>query len=176
VIRIERGGAYFRVCGRTWIDPLDTSYARRYGGRWNPPGAFGALYLCATPVVAAAVARANFIGEIASLMDVLPSMLPDLLEVSVHRSQFVDAVSEEGSRALKLPTRYPYSVDWTLCQSIGKRAYEAGERGIACRSAAEATDASWPGEELALFDTQLALVEEKQRLGFDRWYQQSFIP
>ena len=107
-------------------------------------------------------------------MDVLPSMLPDLLEVSLRRTQFVDAVSSVGSRALRLPATYPYSVDWKICQSIGKRMYDAGERGITCRSAAEATVSSWPGEELALFDCQLALVEEKQRLSFERWYQQSF--
>ncbi|MGH2997143.1 MAG: hypothetical protein ACRDM9_12585, partial [Gaiellaceae bacterium] len=42
---IRRGGPYNRLAEPSWSDPLDTSYSRRRGGRWNPPGSFGALYL-----------------------------------------------------------------------------------------------------------------------------------
>jgi RES domain-containing protein len=170
VNHVERGGAYLRVCGRTWIDPLDTAYSRRYGGRWNVPGAFGMLYLCANKAVAAAFVRVNFAGEIATLMDLQPDVLPDLLEVDVRSAQFVDATSDAGLRALGLPTSYPVGVGWEQCQQIGQRVYTAGERGIACRSASEATEAGWVGEELAVCDTQLALVHERSRYDFDRWY------
>ena len=41
------GGTYYRVCDPTWIDPLDTNYAKRDGGRWNSPNEFGvSLPLC----------------------------------------------------------------------------------------------------------------------------------
>jgi len=42
---LERGGTYLRVVDPAWADPLDASFSRRAGGRWNPPG-FAALYLC----------------------------------------------------------------------------------------------------------------------------------
>ena len=45
VHHITRGGRYYRVCGPDWDDPSDTAYRRIGGGRWNAPGAFGALYL-----------------------------------------------------------------------------------------------------------------------------------
>ena len=35
-----------RVVDPDWADPLDASFSRSGGGRWNPPGAFAALYLC----------------------------------------------------------------------------------------------------------------------------------
>ena len=56
---VSRGGPYDRVAAPEWIDPADTAYSKQRGGRWNPVGELGALYLNATIQVAAANARAQ---------------------------------------------------------------------------------------------------------------------
>lgn len=169
--RVRRGGVYYRVCGPDWFEPLDTAYARRAGGRWNPPGEFGVLYLCATLAVAAANARSHFTGEIASLMDLQPALLPDLLELRITTHRFADALTDDGLIALGLTPRYPADAGWVACQRIGLSLFRAGEAGIACRSAAEAHDGHWLGEELALFENHVSLAREGKRYSFERWYE-----
>ena len=44
-LTVRRGGACNRLAEPHWADPLDTSFTREHGGRWNAPGAFGMLYL-----------------------------------------------------------------------------------------------------------------------------------
>jgi hypothetical protein len=171
MLGLERGGHYFRVCDPGWRNPLDTSFARARGGRWNPPGLFGALYLNATILVAAANARLSFSGEIASLYDLQPAQRPDLLQVTVSKARFVDAVTRTGLRSLRLPSSYPIGVPHARCQRIAKRAFDEGEpSGVAYRSNAEATPSSFIGEELAVFDRASALVRKKARLTFSEWY------
>ena len=167
---LERSGEYSRVCDPSWNDPLDTSYAAKYGGRWNAPGSFGVLYLNATIGVAAANARRNFEGEIATLFDLRPENRPDLQFVEVRPATFVDAVTRAGLRALRLPARFPYGVSHAVCQRIGTRAHARGDNGIATRSNAEVTPTSVGGEELAVFDSALALIGRGERVPFDRWY------
>ena len=82
----------------------------------------------------------------------------------------LDAVSEQGVAALKLPPEYPYRIDYAPCRRIAVRAYDAGLHGVACRSNAECTRQSWLGEELALFDNAPRPHETAERLSFDGWY------
>jgi RES domain-containing protein len=172
---IKRGGHYYRVCDPTWQDPLDTSYAKRRGGRWNPPGVFGALYLNATIEVAAANARRNFAGEIATLFDLQVNQRPDLVVVAVSESPFLDIITPEGLRLLRLPASYPIAVSHKRCQGIAKRAYCAKNLdGVACRSNAEATSTSLIGEELAVFDRSAGAVRQERRVPFAQWYPTEF--
>lgn len=169
--RVHREGVYYRVCDPQWSDCADTSFNRRQGGRWNPPGRFGALYLNASLEVAAANARANFAGEMHLLHDLKPEFRPDLQEFGVPAADYVDAVTAEGVAQLGLPARYPARIGWRRCQAIGLAAYEAGELGVACRSAAEAEAGSWAGEELALFERGGTTgVRPGRRRRFARWY------
>ena len=39
------GRVWLRVASASWKNPLDSNYAQQAGGRWNPPGAYPALYL-----------------------------------------------------------------------------------------------------------------------------------
>ncbi|MGR4065930.1 MAG: RES family NAD+ phosphorylase [Vulcanimicrobiaceae bacterium] len=172
---IRRSGAYYRVFKPGWSDPLDTSYSKRFGARWNAPGSFGALYLNKTLEVAAANARKQHAGRAIGLFDLLPSRRPSLLEVNVPRSTLLDAVTEEGIADLGLPASYPFGVPHARCQPIGKRAYDSGEfRGIAYRSAAESTATYWVGEELAWFDSAPPLQESTSRRAFKDWYPHPF--
>jgi hypothetical protein len=166
----RRSGRYLRVCDPSWSDPLDTTFSSQHGGRWNAQGAFGVLYLNATITVAAANARRNYEGEIATLFDLQPGARPDLQLVDVREAAFVDIVTPAGVRAARLPASFPHGVSHATCRRIGARAYAAGENGIAARSNADATATTFIGEELAVFDTALKLVARKKRIAFDQWY------
>jgi RES domain-containing protein len=169
---IERGGLHFRVCDPSWTDPLDTSFARQQGGRWNPAGSFGVLYLCATISVAAGNARRAYEGEIATLFDLLPEHRPDLQLVNVMPLRFVDAATDDGLRSLRLPLTYPLGVSWVRCQAIGARAYGREEYGIACRSADAAghSNITIEGEELVVFDRAVRYATRLERVPFAKWY------
>lgn len=166
---VTRGGLYYRVVDPSWRDPFDTSYSKRNGGRWNEPNNFGVLYLNASIDVAAARARRNFEGEIATLYDLAPQQRPDLAVVKLTVARFVDAITNDGLRSLQLPVAYPKRVGHRRCQAIGLRAYARRENGIAYRS-----DVTWPetgeGEELALFDTSKRRARGRERLHFSKWY------
>lgn len=167
---LKRGGTYYRVCDPSWKNPADTSFSRRDGGRWNPPGAFGALYLNADIAVAAANARrslATAFGDAVTFADIRPERRPDLQLFTVAASAFVDAITPDGIAALGLPTVYPDGCGHDACRTIARELYAAGEPGIAARSAALPR-----GEELAIFDTHASLAR-RQRSGrrtFAAWY------
>ena len=172
---IERSGTYYRVFKPGWADPLDASFSKRFGARWNAPGAFGALYLNQTIDVAAANARKQHLGRAIGLFDLLPSRRPSLLEVAVPRSRLLDVVTDAGIAAAGLPASYPFGVSHARCRPVGKLAYESHEfRGIAYRSAAECTATYWVGEELAWFDVSPPLQESAPRRAFKDWYPHPF--
>jgi hypothetical protein len=169
---LEREGTYVRVVDPAWSDPLDASFSRRNGGRWNPPGTFAALYLCRDVETARANARRLLEGQPFTFDDLLTERLPALVETSVPAAHYVDAVSTRGLASLGLPASYPLDargriVNQRHCQSIGAAAWDAGEPGIACRSAAPGAPVL--GEELALFDRGLRL-RRGRRQRFERWY------
>lgn len=147
------GGTYLRVADPAWSKPLATRYSRAAGGRWNPPGSFGAVYLNATLAVARAQVTRKLEPRGIHPEDLRPERGPTLIHTEVPEDSLVDAVSDRGLESLGLPTTYPRDVDGSevphaTCQPLGHRAWEEGESGIACRSAA--ADPS-PGEELTHF-------------------------
>jgi RES domain-containing protein len=168
-VTFTRGGRYYRVVDPSYFNPLDTSYPKTAGRRWNPPGEFGALYLCATIAVAAANARHQFMGRAIKLFDVLPAARPELVTVDVPNLDVVDVVTPRGVAAVGLPPGYPYGVPWPPCQAIARDAYADGVAGVAARSNAEATATSWVGEELAVFDGVTGLAQVS-RDAFALWY------
>jgi RES domain-containing protein len=167
---IIRHGSYYRVCKPDWVDCGDTSYSRRFGGRWTPPGEFGALYLCASIEVAAAVARAQHMGRAIPLFSLRPSRRPQLQRFSVAGETFVDLVTEQGVAAAGFPPDYPYAVTPEQCWSVAREAYAHHDNGIACRSAAECGPRTWLGEELAKFDSSRRPRRVGERLPFSKWY------
>jgi len=153
VRHVDQGGRFNRVADPAWADPLDPSYAQRAGGRWNPPQSFGVTYLCADEATARANVARLYVGLPYGPEDLDPDRAPQLVEFDLPREPYVDAVSEAGLRALELPARYPLDEDGTevpreRCQPIGRRAFDAGELGIASRSAAPGVGR---GRELAWF-------------------------
>ena len=104
---VERGGTYMRVVDPAWADPLDASFSRRSGGRWNPPGTFAVLYLCRDVETARANARRQLEGQPFTFDDLLPERLPALVETTVPQARYVDAVSARGLASLDLPAELP---------------------------------------------------------------------
>lgn len=170
--RIARGGRYCRVVKPDWIDGADTSYSKRFGGRWNPKGLFGALYLNRDLEVASANARAQHRGRAIGLFDLRAGSRPLLQWFDVAAARYVDAVTAQGVAALGFPATFPHATTWHRCQSIARVAYIRRAPGIACRSSAEATAEFWAGEELAIFDTQMMPRTIGKPVPFGRWYPQ----
>jgi RES domain-containing protein len=166
---VRRGGPYYRVVAPEWIDPADTTYSKQRGGRWNPAGEFGALYLNATTQVAAANARAQHSGHAIKLFDLLPEARPELVTFEVPMVDVVDACTPIGIAALGFAENFPYGVTWPPCQAIGRETHMNALAGVAARSNAEATGTASVGEELALFE-EVAVGPSRARRRFDEWY------
>ena len=148
----------------------DTSFSKAKGGRWNPPGEFGALYLNASIAVAASQARHAHAGRAIKLFDLRPERRPQLAIFQVPVADVVDVVSDAALGDLGLPLAYPHAVPREACWPIARDARRLGIAGIASRSNAEATPLRWVGEELALFDSQPLPAPEKVRVAFSEWY------
>lgn len=167
---VQRGGPYVRMADPDWEEPLSPEYARQHGGRWNPPASFGVVYLNAT----VDVARAQ-VGHKLEPRGIRPEDLDDesgpvLVATTVPRSDYVDAVGDEGLVDLGLPRSYPLDdagqpIPHTRCQPIGLRAWNEDEPGIACRSAAVPAG---NGEELAFFARRD--LKSNQVDSFSAWY------
>lgn len=173
---VRRSGRYLRVADPGWEDPLDGAYAARFGGRFNPPGSFPVCYLNRDLPTARANARHLLRQRLQGLPlfvdDLETTELPVLVGTDVGADDFVDVVTDEGCTELGLPVSYPLDasgevIPWSVCRPIGLSAWDAGEAGIACRSAAEGTQRD--GEELAWFqrDQRLAAVDRRR---FEDWY------
>jgi hypothetical protein len=79
----------------------------------------------------------------------------DLVDVEVAERDWLDCVTVPGLEAVGLPVTYPRHrngrpVRHVDCQPVGQAAFDDGQPGVACRSAA--TGASSTDEELVVFD------------------------
>jgi hypothetical protein len=171
---LVRSGRHVRVADPDWRRPLDPGFAAEHGGRWNPAGSFPVTYLCASPAVARQVVLGRFVGLPYGLLDLRPDRRPILVETDVPQHRAVDVVTDAGCRAASLPTSYPFDgrgqmIPWTRTQPVGLRAWEQGERSIACRSAAMPRGGD--GEELAWFVRGPAdRLAVSARRAFDDWF------
>lgn len=152
---IRRGGSYNRLAEPSWADPLDTSYSRQRGGRWNPPGGFGVLYLSRDLRMARLQVQHKLRGHPYGVEDLDESEQHDLVTVEVAEHDWLDCVTVPGLEAVGLPATYPRHrngrpVRHVDCQPVGRAAFEDGRLGIACRSAG--AGAITTDEELAVFD------------------------
>jgi RES domain-containing protein len=169
----RRGGAYNRLAEPAWLDPLDISYSRSDGGRWNAPGSYGTLYLNASVGTARAQVQHKLAGLPYGIEDLDESEQHDLVEVVVPEDDYLDCVTDSGLDAVALPITYPRHPDGSPvthpeCWPIGAAARAASLPGVACRSAA--TSAPAEDEELAVFDTHAGGVVMTGRVQFGDWW------
>lgn len=129
------------------------------------------VYLNASPSVARAQVRHKLEPRGIRPEDLNPEQGPLLIETDVPEDRFIDAVTDRGLASLGLPASYPVDASGSPiahadCQPIGQRAWDEGEPGIACRSAAATAPAG--GEELAYFPRRP--LREKTGERFADWY------
>jgi RES domain len=170
---VRRSGACNRLAEPHWIDPLDTSFSKRHGGRWNAPGSYGVLYLNTTERLARIQVAHRLAGHPYEIEDLDPATQHDLVAVDVAETDALDLVSDDGLQVVGLPVGYPLDADGRRvpherCHPVGQAAYHAPLPAIACRSAA--TGASRADEELDVFDRDVGIVTLTGRRPFADWY------
>jgi hypothetical protein len=171
---IPDGHRWWRIARHEWEDPLDPTFAREHGGRWNPPGSFPALYLNEDQVTARINVRSFITGWPYEPEDLRDDTGPLLIAALLPRRQRVaDVHTPQGVRAVGLPAAYPLDharqvVAHQHCHQVGVAAKNRGLRGIRCRSAQAPLGA---GRELAWFPattrSQARLIET---LPFTDWF------
>ena len=165
---------WWRIADPRWRNPLDPTFSKHAGGRWNPPGSFSVLYLNESKSTARSNLR-RFVSQWPYEPDDLrESSAPTLVECRLPRRQVVcDVHTPAGVRAAGLPATYPLDsrgmeVPHAVCRPVGANARAAGFHGIRCRSAADPTGSA---RELAWFPATAHDVAECVRtLTFSQWY------
>lgn len=138
-----RGYAY-RVTTLDYPRPRDLLTGQGsflYGGRWNAPGAFRAVYGSTADVVAVQESRAN--AEYAGIP--LPFRTPRLLVVvELALRKVLDLTAPEALDELSVTAEELRAEDWrkvqaegfeSFTQSLGRAAFESGATGLLVPSA-----------------------------------------
>lgn len=171
---LRDGHDWLRIAERSWTDPLDPTFARQRGGRWNPPESFATLYLN-EDIVTARINLRHFIADWPYEPEDLRAATGPVL-VSAHlprRQRVVDAHTPEGVAGVVLPAMYPIDergelVGHDRCQPVGEQAHQLRRRGVRCRSARTPEGA---GRELAWFPATAASRARPVRVHeFTDWY------
>lgn len=139
-VALPDGRVWLRVADPAWAQPLDPSFARRAGGRWNAPGSYNTLYMNADVVTARLQLERLCAGTPVTIDDLDDEAYVLIAATLPTAKRAADAISGEGLAALSLPMRYPLdeqgrAVPWQTCQTVGAHIREAGFQGVWSRSA-----------------------------------------
>lgn len=135
-------GTFFRLLLAAFAkEPLSIEGSLRHGGRYNPPGAFGALYCGEKPAVCAAEILKRAVGQ-----RLAPYRLARV-RVKLHR--VLDLTDPTTLAALNLRSEDLQGLDWQPTQRLAAQARAAGFEGLLAPSAAG------PGRNLVIFPDRL---------------------
>jgi RES domain-containing protein len=146
-------------------DLLSGFGARKHGGRWNPPGAFSAVYGSSSPETAVAEAIETFRHYRIPVADAMPRVI---VAMEARLGAVLDLTDPKTRSLLRVSRRALREDAWresqergveSLTQAIGRSAYEAGFDGLRAPSAPVA--AGW---NLVVFP-QRALVGALRLIG-----------
>jgi RES domain-containing protein len=117
-------------------DLLSGFGARKHGGRWNPPGAFSAVYGSSSPETALAEALATFrhygipVAEaMPRIIVALEARLEAVLDLTDPKTRSLLRVSRTVLRQEPWRERQERGVE-ALTQAIGRTAHDAGFDGL----------------------------------------------
>jgi RES domain-containing protein len=114
-------------------DPLSGAGALRYGGRWNPKGAFGALYASLTE----RSLRAEMERQLARSGVPRRSFFPRcVVEIEVEADRVLDLREAAERRRLGVTLEDMRADDLSKCQRVAARVREEGGQAILYPSAA----------------------------------------
>jgi RES domain-containing protein len=134
VPRREFSGIVRRVV-RVGIDPLSIEGSRKAGGRYNPPGGFGALYAALEPETSAAeVARGLRLRGV----DPASFAADDWweYEIELRAAPVLDLTDSETLARLGVSRDALTATDSALTRELGAKAYAAGFAALLVPSAA----------------------------------------
>ena len=128
-LAVARGGKYVRVADPSWKDPLSGDFARRLGGRRNPPGGFAVVYLNRRGRPGGARQRRAVLRPPYGPEDLEPAAAPVLVSTDVEPDEFADVVSDAGCVAAGLPATYPTDSGGRTVNATRTAAPSAGQCG-----------------------------------------------
>lgn len=166
---------WLRVADTSWADPLDPTWARDHGGRWNPPDSFAALYLNQDLATARAQIHRLLDGSPVNPEDLRDDAPYVLVRVRLPLRQLVaGALDDAELGGLGLSATYPLDDDGRpvpheACQPIGAAVHEQGRRGVWCRSA---VTTGGEGREVAWFPSGSRSRAQMggEPIPFSRWW------
>lgn len=123
------------------------SASARAGGRFNPAGEFGAIYVSLDPDTPLRELRRQAIHAGVEVIAFLPRTL---FAADARLQRVVDLACADGPAAWGLSDAALASDDWSACQDVARRARMEGFEAIRFPSATGA------GENLAVFPDRLA--------------------
>lgn len=137
----------------------------RSGGRFNPPGEFGAIYVSLEKDTAIAELKRRAAQTGIGVDKLLPRIL-HLIEASLQR--VLDLTDEETRRNWGLPIEEITSDDPQPCQEVGRAARKAGYEAVLFPSAAREggrnvavfTDRLRPGSALEVTEREPLTLED----------------
>lgn len=162
---------WLRVCQASWSDPLDTSYARVTGGRWNPPDSWDALYVSRDLPTARMQVEELADGWFYSVSD-LRGDAYELIGVILPRGMTaVDVVSDEGVQLAGFLTTFPFDVNGDVvshekCWPVAQAGYDQELDGVEARSA-RSRDGS--GQEFCWWTRGRPVTARTARVPLDKW-------
>ena len=121
-------GTCYRYTG-AHRDALSGEGARRFGGRWNPPLLFPAIYLadstraCMVEVERAAQAASTTAANMLEAAYRLHTI--DITDLAV-----LDLLSPQARESVGLETDDIYGDDWSACQAVGHAAWFLHMQGV----------------------------------------------
>ena len=162
-------GIVFRQCAPDHADlPATLAHNERHGGRFNPPGEFGAIYV--------AVERATALRELARQAALLgfavDELLPrTMLRLELHVGRVLDLTDPAVCRAWGLPGTDMGAIPREDCWEIARAAHRSGYEAIRFSSAtgvgtclAVFLDRLAPGSHLELEEATTVTLSEDDRL------------
>ena len=148
-------GTFFRALPAPFAaDPLKVEGSLRHGGRYNPIGAFGALYCGESPAVCAAEIRKRAARQ--------PVLTYRLARIQVHLQRVLDLTDPPAAAAFGLRPDDLIGQDWEPTQRLAAQARAAGFEGLLVPSAAG------PGRNLVVFPDRLGPESHVGVLGTPR--------
>jgi RES domain-containing protein len=137
-------GAVFRQSSPRYAEISDRTLlaSSRAGGRFNPAGEFGAIYLSLDPDTPLRELRRQAEKSGGSVTSLLPRTL---FAAEARLQRVVDLVCTGGAADWELSDADLASDDWSACQDVARRARQMGYEALRFPSATGA------GENLAVF-------------------------
>jgi RES domain-containing protein len=150
-------GTFFRAVPAAFAaEPLSLEGSLKHGGRYNPIGAFGALYCGESPAVCAEEIRKR-----AARHPVLPYRLA---RVQVQLQRVLDLTDAGTLAALGLRPEDLTGQDWEATQRLAAQARAAGFEALLVLSAAG------PGRNLVVFPDRLGPDSRVRVVGSPRTF------